>query len=105
MNGRSIRKRIAFGSIVYGLGGMLLKSISILLVPIYTRVLSTSEYGILSSVNITAQLLAIFMGLSLSASLIRFHFDQTDPVARRRIYGTLFLSRNSFNSSVKPRRA
>lgn len=72
-------------SLVYGLGGAVARYTGLLLLPIYTRVFSTSEYGVLESVsNLGTLLLAITM-LGLDGAVPLLYFETDDPQERRRI--------------------
>jgi O-antigen/teichoic acid export membrane protein len=86
----SLLKRLAGASMIYGLGDLLTRSASFLLIPIYTRVLTPADYGILSSVSIMNAALSMFLGLSLNGALARLHYEIEDPEQRRTLYGTLF---------------
>ncbi|MCK4321000.1 oligosaccharide flippase family protein [candidate division WOR-3 bacterium] len=71
----SIRKRIIKGSGVYGIGKILPKVIRFLLIPIYTRFLTTSDYGIVSVVGVIVGIMEIILPLGLPASVTRYYFD------------------------------
>lgn len=77
--------RLSKDSLIYGLGGAAARYTGLLLLPIYTRVFSPGEYGVLESVlNLGALLIAIFaLGLDGSAPLL--YFDTESDAERRRI--------------------
>jgi O-antigen/teichoic acid export membrane protein len=87
----SLARRLAGASLIYGLGDLLTRSASILLVPVYTRVLTPSDYGILSSVNMVSVVLGGFLTLSLNGALAKFHYEVEEPGQRRDLYGSLLL--------------
>lgn len=72
-------------SLIYGVGGAAARYTGLILLPIYTRVFSTGEYGILESVsNLGALLLAVAV-LGLDGAVPLLYFDTTDQAERRRI--------------------
>jgi len=60
-------------AIFYGIGNSLLRGAAFLLVPIYVRYLSVSEYGALETALITIQILIVFMGAGMPSAIIRFY--------------------------------
>ncbi len=67
------------------------KGLGIILLPIYTRYLSPSDYGILNTLNSIAQLLPIFISLYLDAAFGRFyHTMKIDPRQLRRLFSTSY---------------
>ena len=49
------------------------------MVPIYTRHLRPSEYGILELLNRSQQVVLAIMALGLRITVIRFYFEREDP--------------------------
>jgi O-antigen/teichoic acid export membrane protein len=82
-----------FGAtIVYGLGDAANRSLAALvLIPLYTRFLSTEAYGILTTLAPLAWLMATACGMSMSGSLVRFYHDSPDEAYRRKLCGTITL--------------
>lgn len=62
-------------SIVYTIGEVLRSGVAFLLLPLYTRLLTPADYGILGVVAPVDALLTILMGLGLQSALMRFYFD------------------------------
>ncbi len=66
-------------SAIYGLIKAITSSSHLLLLPIYTRVLSSEEYGVLDFMTITANLLYIMVSLEIAQGFARFFSDaETD---------------------------
>ena len=60
-------------------GGNLLISLSIfILLPIYTKYLSVSDYGIVNSMQILSSLLIFFYTFSFERSLVRVYHDYNE---------------------------
>lgn len=81
-------KELVGGSLIYGISGMITSVIALFLVPIYTRVFSPSDYGILNLVNVTFFLLGIFVifGLDNSASL--WYWDKIEETERKKTFAS-----------------
>ena len=77
---------------VYGSGEILLFGISFLLVPVYTRVLSPAEYGVLGLLLLLRAFLRPLNQLGLDESFLRFYYDCRDDAARRTLTGTTLVA-------------
>jgi len=77
-------------SFIYGIGAVLPQFIGFFLLPVYTRYLTTSDYGILAMLTVLAVPLSIFLSLQLNAAVTRFFFDY-DGEERKSYVGTVFL--------------
>lgn len=76
---------LARGSLLITLANLVPRAGAFLLLPIYTRFLSTADFGIVSLAGSTALLLAIAYRLGLDAALLRMHHDLEAP-ERRTLY-------------------
>ena len=79
-------KQLAGQSSVYTLGEMLRSGLGFILLPIYTQVLTPSDYGILGVTGPIFSLLFTLIGLGLPAALLRFYFDYKDDEDKLRVY-------------------
>ncbi|MGC9025885.1 MAG: lipopolysaccharide biosynthesis protein, partial [Chloroflexia bacterium] len=70
-------------TIIYGIPGTINRFIAIFLVPIYTRVFSTTEYGVYGTLTSLTQLLATFVVLGLDNASARWFYD-TENIDRRK---------------------
>jgi O-antigen/teichoic acid export membrane protein len=70
-------------SAVYGLGGTVTRFLSVFLIPIYTRIFSPEDYGIMSLVNSTMIIISIFVVLALDNSASRWYWDSEDVEHRK----------------------
>jgi len=78
----STRRQMAF----YGLGIVLMKGVSLLMLPIVTRYLSPAEYGVLDVLLTWMNLLSIVLGMGLAEVLYRF---STNPATQATVYQSL----------------
>ncbi len=67
---------------IYGVAGALSKGISIVLTPLYTRMLSVSQFGMLDIALNTLNGLAVVGGLQSESSLARDYFEGTEKERR-----------------------
>ncbi|MCI0448534.1 MAG: polysaccharide biosynthesis C-terminal domain-containing protein [Chlorobi bacterium] len=94
-------KRLAKESFVYGLSGYLSKSISLLLLPLYTAVLTTEDYGILDLLGtiITVSTFLIVSGTDTSVGYYYFrkeHFEERPVIIISSMYVRLLFSAAGF---------
>lgn len=87
--------RLAGNLAIYFFGTFLLKGISLITTPIFTRVLSTTDYGIISIYQTWVSIFAIFIGLQMSGSIATARIHQTAEefaAYLRSVLGLAFLS-------------
>lgn len=73
---------------IYSIGNMLAKLTSFIMLPIYTRYLTPADYGVLELTSMTLDLLAILLGLSVSASVYRFFAAEKTQAGRDLVMST-----------------
>jgi O-antigen/teichoic acid export membrane protein len=84
---RGYRRIIAHSSI-YMLGILLSKAVTFIMIPIYTSYLAPSDYGIIELLLMTVDILAFFIGIGLSNSIMRFYYDFDNEADRHRVIST-----------------
>jgi len=82
--------RLGKHSAIYGLGGLVSRILAVLLLPLYTRYLSTSDYGKVETLVAATTVLAIVLRGGISSAFFRFTFDSRDPERRRAVLRTSF---------------
>lgn len=70
-------------SIVYSLGGLTLPLVGIFMVPLYTRVFTTDDYGVIYLVQITITFLTVLLMLGLDNANARYYMDSRDNQDRK----------------------
>lgn len=75
-------------SAVYGVGQILSRLASFLLLPLYTSYLRPADYGCLAILDLTATLLGTLVGSGMAATANRFHFDSDDERHRDHVWWT-----------------
>ena len=78
--------------VVYGLSGALSKLVMVFLVPVYTRVLTTDDYGILGFAATMAAALNILCDFQMTSAMGRFFYEEESLEGRRVLVGTGLIS-------------
>lgn len=79
-------------SSIYLLGNLMQKATAFLLIPIYTRTLTTAQYGLLDLANTLVNLFLVVAALGLPGAINKcLHRDCRDDADRRRLVGTTTL--------------
>ncbi len=73
---------------IYGIGTILQRLAAFLLLPIYTNLLTTAEYGVLEIVTITGLVAGTLFGLGLRSALFRSIVDGDDDKHWRVVFST-----------------
>ena len=85
-------KDLAGKSLIYGLGSVLLRSLSLLVLPLYTRYLSPADYGVVALGSSLTALLSLILPIGLYNAVARFYFIIEAREERRRVIGTIWLA-------------
>jgi len=83
-------KRLAKHSAIYGLGGLIQRILAILLLPLYTRYLSPSDYGAIEALVALSAVILALLRAAISNSFFRFYFDADDERRRLLVVRTSF---------------
>src|SRR3990172_2016375 len=74
-------------SFVYLVGSVLNSALPMLLLPVLTRYLTPTDYGIVATSTVLVQIFTIILGLNAFGLISRSHFDH-DHEAQRRLVST-----------------
>ncbi|OFW53795.1 MAG: hypothetical protein A2146_08340 [Actinobacteria bacterium RBG_16_67_10] len=83
-------KRLGKHSAIYGLGGLVQRILAVLLLPVYTRFLSPSDYGMVETLIALTTVLVIVLRLGITNAFFRFYFDSKEAAHRRLVLRTSF---------------
>ncbi len=83
-------KRLGKHSAIYGLGGLVSRILAVLLLPLYTRYLSPSDYGKVETLIALTTVAGIALRMGITSALFRFYFDSPEPEQRRLVLRTSF---------------
>ena len=86
-------KRVGKNSIVFGFGTILTQALGLILIPVYTRVLTPADYGMLSIIMVV-QTILLKIYTSPRGAVTRFYFEYKDSKKelKKFIATTLFYS-------------
>jgi O-antigen/teichoic acid export membrane protein len=83
-------RRLGRHSAIYGLGGLVSRILAVLLLPLYTRYLTPSDYGKVETLIALTTVTGIVLRMGITSAFFRFYFDTPDPEHRRRVLRTSF---------------
>src|SRR5437764_950466 len=83
-------KRLTSQSLVYGLGGLISRVLSVLLLPLYTSYLHGRDYGRVETLTAMTAVLVVVLRLGISSAFFRFYFDTEEWSHRVRVVRTAF---------------
>jgi len=83
-------KRLVSQSLIYGLGGLISRFLSVLLLPLYTSYLHGRDYGRVETLTALSAVLVVVLRLGISSAFFRYYFDSSDVAYRVRVVRTSF---------------
>lgn len=87
----SLIKSFSKDTLYYGIGNAIKKLISFLLLPLYTRVLTPSDYGVLDTLGTGVMILAILFSLGATDGGSRYYYETEDKKEKGTILFTVFV--------------
>ncbi len=76
---------------IYAIGLIINQMASFLMLPIYTRYLTSADYGVLELLLMTIDIVGLLVGVGLAESIFRFYFQSDDPNERKAVLRTAFF--------------
>lgn len=76
---------------IYGIANIVNRAAGILLLPLYTLVLTPTEFGIYALVGVVGDLLAVMLMIGMNNAFTVVYLDQADEDGRRRVVSTAVL--------------
>lgn len=92
--GRRVRGRLlrlASDTFFFVAGFTVRRAVSLVTLPVLTRVLTVHQFGMLAVIATVRELLAVIFQLGVPNASDRFYYDCPDERAQRRMFGTLLL--------------
>ena len=83
-------KQLGGETAIYGLSVVIGQSINVFLVPLYTRVFSPAEYGIVAIISSLVSLASALIVLGLDSASARFFYDNDDTIRRKKVMSSWF---------------
>jgi len=75
-------------SAIYGVGQVLSRLASFLLLPVYTSYLRPRDYGVIAILDVVGNLLGILLALAITAAVNRYHFEEKDEIKQSQVWWT-----------------
>lgn len=85
-------KAVARHSSIYMLATILNKVVSFLMIPIYTRYLLPSDYGLMEIVGLTTDVIGMVISIGIAAAMYRFYFEYSSQGDRDEVISTAILT-------------
>src|SRR5205823_477967 len=83
-------KELLRHSAIYGLGSIVARIVGVLLLPLYTRYLSPSDYGLIETLVALSAVLTAFVAQGMKSAFFRFYFDSAETERRLLVVRTAF---------------
>jgi O-antigen/teichoic acid export membrane protein len=83
-------KELLRHSAIYGLGSIVARVLGVLLLPLYTRYLSPSDYGLIETLIALSAVLTALVAQGMKSAFFRFYFDSVEPERRHLVVRTAF---------------
>lgn len=87
----SALKRLGRNAFIYGLGMILSRAASFIMLPVYTRLLSPADYGILNLLQLTQDVLVLVLAAGLQNGVYNFFYKRKSETDQNRVITTAFL--------------
>lgn len=83
-------RTLAKDSAIYAVGTVASRLVGFIMIPVYTRVLTPTDYGIIETIVRLVDIISLFLALGLAEALLRHYYLAKDEDDRRRLIGTVF---------------
>lgn len=85
---------------VYGIGGVAVQLANVFLLPLYARLLSPTDYGVIGVLLVVEQVMRVSYRWGVDAAFMRFYYDCTDTRSRQALASTLFFFLGAVSGAV-----
>ncbi len=84
-------RRLFLNTVIYGAGMVLSRAASFIMLPIYTRLLTPADYGLLQMLDVTLEVLGLLVSAGWTYGIVRFYFKAETTEERRSVISSGFL--------------
>jgi O-antigen/teichoic acid export membrane protein len=81
-------QRLGRNTLIYGVGVVLSRAASFIMLPVYTRLLEPADYGVLQLLQMCVEVAAIAMAAGGTMAIYRFYYKAVDEAERRAVVTT-----------------
>lgn len=84
-------KQLGKDTVVYGLGGVFAKSVAFLMLPVYTRIFTTANYGTIEMLTVISGFLGanLVMGMDSAQSMYFFKYQEEGKALQARLVSAI----------------
>lgn len=83
-------KKVLSDSVIYGVSRVLMMAVGMFLIPIYSRLFTTADYGIIETFNIFMNISLLVLPCGMFQAIYRFVYENKDENYHITIYSTIF---------------
>src|SRR5215210_7111925 len=83
-------KELIRHSVIYGLGSIVARVLAVLLLPLYTRYLSPTDYGLIETLVALSAVLTALVAQAMKSAFFRFYFDSEERERQLLVVRTAF---------------
>lgn len=83
--------RLGRHSLIYGIGTVASRIVGFLMLPVYTRILTPADYGVLQLVAMVVEIIAIVAGTRIAGGVYRFYHKAETPSGRHVVLSTALV--------------
>jgi O-antigen/teichoic acid export membrane protein len=76
---------------IYAIGMVLSRLVGFLMLPVYTRVLTTADYGIMEILSLSTDILSMLVGLGIRQAVLRYYYHYDTEAERNGVISTASL--------------
>jgi O-antigen/teichoic acid export membrane protein len=87
-------------TLVYGVGVIAGKLVSFIMLPVYTRYLTTADYGVLELLSTTIDVIGMLAGLGLAAGVFKHYAEAQAGAERRELISTVTIATTALSLIV-----
>lgn len=77
--------------VVYGLGGLLTRTVGLLLLPFYTHYITPAEYGVMALVDLAGYVIGILVTMEVSSAFMKYYYDAGTEDKKNQLLATTYL--------------
>lgn len=85
-------KQLGKDSLIYGIGGIAARGIGFLLLPIYTRIFTPADYGVITMLQVIKDFLSMIVVMGMDAAQTFYFFEQREKgeIAQMKVVSSIF---------------
>jgi O-antigen/teichoic acid export membrane protein len=84
-------KKLSSHTLIYGFGEVIVRAVGFLLIPLYTRFLTTDDYGVWSLLQTFQLILILVLGLGFTSAVFKVYHETKDEKEKDRVVSTALL--------------